>query len=121
MDSTRRNIDGSVDPGTIDEVFQLLGNQMRRELLVYLEGRDGKASLDELVEYLSTAIDNHHPPVGAPPRDDVEIKLQHMHLPKLVDAGIVEYERQDHVVEYREDPLIERVMDVVIEAEQISQ
>ena len=121
MGSTGRDYEGTVDPGSLDEIFQLLANQTRRELLVYLGNRDGSVELEELVEYLSTAVDWGDSPLEPTKSDDIAIRLHHMHLPKLADFEIVDYDRPDGVVRYRENPVVEEVLKVVVESERISQ
>ena len=44
-------------------------------------------------------------------RDRLAIQLNHCHLPKLADHGIVEHDRDRGTTEYRPDEQIEAVLD----------
>jgi len=79
----------SSDKLVLDAVFECLSEQRRREVIAELRVR-GSASLRELVDAVAHTGDR-------PER--VELELHHRHLPKLADAGLVEYDPQDRVVE----------------------
>ncbi len=76
-----------------DVVFQLLSNQRRRYALYYLRERESPVEIGELATQIA-AWEN------AVPRDEVTSQqrkrvyntLQQAHLPKLDEAGIVEYD-----------------------------
>ena len=76
-----------------DEIFDLLRNSRRREVLRYLDALDdGNSTLSELAEYIA-GVENDIKPneVGASQRKRVYIGLYQGHLPKLADKGAVEY------------------------------
>ena len=66
--------------------------------------------VDDLVDRLHQAG-----PDGADARrmdqDRLAIQLNHCHLPKLADHGIVEHDRDRGTTEYRPDEQIEAVLD----------
>lgn len=79
---------------TATEIFPLLANNRRRNLLHYLAGRAGSVSIGELAEQLAIWED-------APTYDQYErilTSLYHIHLPKLAEAGIIDYEIEQETV-----------------------
>ncbi|UPV99270.1 hypothetical protein M0R88_12130 [Halorussus gelatinilyticus] len=94
----------------VSAAFDLLRDARRRGV-IYTVKRNGRTSVSELARRIaawqSTDGDD------APDRDTVETSLVHAHLPKLDDAGVVEYDREEGTVEFTEttsdlDPLLER-------------
>lgn len=82
---------GTVQPAT-DVLFDVLGDQTRRRLLWYLLD-ESSASVDELTDVLvgwelagSWVVDTDR-------RGRIAASLHHVHLPKLVAAGLVDYDR----------------------------
>jgi len=78
-----------IDGPDSDAVFECLAAQKRRDIIAELRVR-GSASLRELVDAVAETGDR-------PER--VELELHHRHLPKLADAGLVEYDSEDRAVE----------------------
>lgn len=86
-------------PPELDEVFAALGHPRRRYLLhALLDGRS-EQTLDELATSI-TAWEQDEPreAVTAEERDRCRVALYHTHIPKLADAGILDYESDDDVV-----------------------
>lgn len=85
-----------------DALFSALANKRRRHVLQYFQSSsDDVASLEELVD--------------AVPRDErtdgrkrVALRLHHVTLPKLEDAGLLEYDARSNTVRYRGNPLLDR-------------
>ncbi|WP_435064966.1 DUF7344 domain-containing protein [Halobaculum sp. EA56] len=90
---------------TTDDVFALLGHRRRRAVLRYLRSRNGIGDLE--VERLAAAVASMEAARGgegsteAAPTDgsvgpavveQVSIALAHVHLPKLADSGVVDYD-----------------------------
>jgi hypothetical protein len=83
-----------------DDLFSILRNERRREVIHYLSERDGPVDLRELSEHVA-AIENDCAPeaVTYKQRKRVQTALYQMHLPKLADRRIVEYDRRAGRVE----------------------
>jgi DNA-binding transcriptional ArsR family regulator len=102
-----------VDPDRLDAVLDAMASPWRRRILYLLRER-GPVGLDDLVDWLGTwneVVD--HGADGLP--DDVEmlrVRLHHVHLPKLEDAGLVEYERGEPVALAQLSGDIEDLLDV---------
>jgi len=67
-----------------DNLLAVLANADRRFVLAHLSQRETPPSLDPIAAALSTRTDDLT-------REDAQIALHHVHLPKLEDAGLVEY------------------------------
>jgi repressor of nif and glnA expression len=74
-----------------DEVFSVLADCRRRQILRYLHESDSP----EGIESIADAIEDRH---SAPPRRELRIALHHKHLPKLDAAGLIEYAAGDNRV-----------------------
>lgn len=93
---------GSAEPVRPREVLTLLADGRRRRLLGTLADGSGTTSVGELV----TTIGDEDP-------ERLRISLYHVHLPRLADLGIVEFDRDSGAVRY---PADERVAARVEEA-----
>ena len=65
-------------------IFELLADERRREALYALYRREDPVPVADLAEEVASAV-----AVGP---EHVANSLHHVHLPKLADAGIVEYD-----------------------------
>lgn len=91
------------DPATVDALFDALADERRRVILEYVLDQSEPVGLDELAERL-------HGPGSAPPstpglseRNRLRCRLYHAHLPRLDDAGIVEFDRERNTVRPSDD------------------
>lgn len=91
----------TVDPATlrelgvnVDAFFELLAHPRRRFVLALLERRAEPVALEELAEELARReLDE---PDGEIPDGETRprlIALYHVHLPRMVDVGVVELDR----------------------------
>lgn len=94
---------------TTDTALSLLADRQRRALVEYLQTRGNEpVPVDELLEALTPSVRREQP-------TNVEIRLQHSHLPKLADAGVIEYEPDAGLVRYCESPTLESLLAFVTE------
>lgn len=93
LDATGSSTGGiDLTPTTI---FGLLANDRRRYALHYLSNTVGPVALYDLAEQIAAREND-------PTYDRYEqilISLSHVHLPKLADAGVVEYDLELETVE----------------------
>ena len=90
--------DESVEPVLdIDAIFHLLSEHQRRFALYYLFGQDRPVPLEELVEQVIMRK-NAFTPDSREKRQDIRRDFEVIHLPELVDYGIVTYNSQTHIV-----------------------
>ncbi|AQL42970.1 hypothetical protein BV210_09690 [Halorientalis sp. IM1011] len=97
-----------VDATKVDTALDLLADRTRRELLPYLATVDGPISVTEAAAYLANTS-------GVPGQkpERVEIALVHSHVPKLVSAGVVDYDESDRKLDYRASDGLERLLNRV--------
>jgi hypothetical protein len=99
-----RGLDGGAESdGRLDalspEAAGLLAHPRRRHAIEHLRTLDGPIGLSDLAEEVAVA---ERGTVSRIPPEDVEpvhVSLHHSHVPKLVEAGVVEYSRKSDLVE----------------------
>lgn len=85
-----------------DDAFHLLQTSRRRDVVRYLQGRNGPIELRDLAEQVAawehgTTIDS----LSSSERQRVYISLYQTHLPKLDEHDIVDYDKNRGIVERR--------------------
>jgi len=101
---------------SVDDLFELLSRPGNRYALAYLTRADGPVPYEDLVEFV---VDGAGTPDGLSTeefRDRIATRLVHSNLPKLDDAGLVEYDPTDRTVRTTETtavavPYLELAMD----------
>jgi len=94
--------DRAVVTPPIDDVFDLLSNDCRRRVCLFLRRSEVEvATLSDLVDVLASEA-------TAEERDRLAINLHHRHLPKLDDAGIVDYDPRSNTARYWGQPTVEK-------------
>jgi hypothetical protein len=78
-----------------DELFKLLGNERRRHAVEFLRSQGEPVSLDTLATHIA-ARENDRPAaeVTASERKRVYTSLQQTHLPRMDEAGAVEFDKE---------------------------
>ncbi|UPV73121.1 hypothetical protein M0R89_11235 [Halorussus limi] len=84
---------------SLDATLELLANHDRRAIISYLRDATRQtATADELADHL---VERRAARTGERPgRSHVLSTLHHIHLPKLVDAGVVDYDARRQEVRY---------------------
>ena len=86
-------------PATVDEAFRLLANHRRRLFIqVMCEFREELTLPDAAEEVASRETRRPIVDISAERIADVYISLYHDHLPRLVDAGLLEYDQERDLV-----------------------
>lgn len=96
---------------SLDACLQLVADRHRRRVIHQLRHEaNGVTSVDDLVDqfYCSGSEATNGP---LQDRGKLVIQLQHTHLPKLADHGIVEFEHRNGAIRYRPDEQVEKVLD----------
>ena len=95
---------------TTESLLELVVHPRRREILRHLqENADRAVTIDELTQ--TVAFDGG----TITSRDDsrataASVALHHTHLPKLADAGIIDYDSRRETVRYRGDDRLEALL-----------
>lgn len=82
-----------------DELFHLLQNQRRRQVLVFLQDTDGEVNMRDIAEQVAAwENDTTIEALDSNERQRVYIALYQSHLPKLDEAGVLTYNQQRGIV-----------------------
>lgn len=100
-DSSELEVVGCGDPADrpLDTVLDLLVDQRRRYVLECLADHSQAVALADLAEDVAVR-ENGGPITEIPGGTGREIRtlLHHHHLPKLAEAGVVDYDRGHHLI-----------------------
>ena len=98
----------------LDQVFEILKNQRRREVLAYLRESETEVTLGEVAEHIA-AIENDTTvdAISSSERKRVYVGLYQCHLPKMDDMNIVSFNQNRGRIELAEnaaqlEPFIEQ-------------
>lgn len=96
----------------IGEVFELLKNQRRRQVISFLkEQEDGVTTLDVLAEHIAAKEnDVDVSQLSSSQRKRVYIGLYQCHLPKLDDFGVVEYQKNRGIIELQDTAQLDQYL-----------
>ena len=90
-----------------DLLFKLLADRRRRHILhCLIDQPDGVAEFTDLVD----AVVGHEPETDAGDREMVRTSFYHVHLPKLAEAGVIDYDTRSETVRYSQQPLLEECL-----------
>jgi hypothetical protein len=89
---------------TLDNRLEVLKNNYRREILYLFHESDDVFGYDEIVDQLNEKMEAQ--------RDELETCLQHAHLPKLEDYGVVSYDEELDLIAYQRDEELEELLEV---------
>lgn len=106
----------SLGEDATQRLFELLSVRRRRYLLYYLQrASDEAVSLEDAVEQVGAweretgarfdSEDAH--------RHDVAISFHHVHIPKLVEAGAIEYDERSQTIRYSGSAAVERCLETI--------
>lgn len=80
----------------------------RQVLRVLIENGDSGIDLDQLISALLEQEQAEDGPQASDPAQ-LALTLHHLHLPKLAQAGIIEYDARSHAIRYHPDERIESI------------
>ncbi|ELY98792.1 DUF7344 domain-containing protein [Natrialba asiatica] len=91
--------DDLTDPTAIDDAFDLLANQRRRLFLEVMTTYEDDLTLPDVAEEVAVReTDTAVAELSADRVAETYISLYHDHLPRLVDAGLIEYDQERDLV-----------------------
>lgn len=92
----------------LDQLLALLADERRRRIIRYFQTAERDvASVETLVDY---AIEQTE---ARTTRGQVELMLHHTTLPKMAEAGLIEYDASTGTVRYCGAPLAEQLLAAV--------
>lgn len=95
---------------SLHRIFEVLKHHLRRDVIDMLVERPGEpVPIDEVVDYIARESEA----ARGLTREQILTQLRHVHLPKLVEHEVVEFEPQADVVRYRSDEEIEEMLSLV--------
>lgn len=84
---------------SVDELFDVLTEARRRHVLAVLTERESPTTVGEVARAVAIRESDDAPmTVSESTVHDVHVTLHHVHLPKLDDAALVEYDRDERTV-----------------------
>lgn len=93
-------------------MFNALAHSYRRYVLYYLTTESEEVRLETLAETLADREDGHPTTERHDAKANIKAELHHMHLPKLVEFGIITFDMDTATIELNEtighDQLIAR-------------
>lgn len=85
---------------SLDAILSLLAHHQRRDLLRYLaDDRDQTAGIDDCIAFILRREEERSG--DRPAYDQVEANLHHLHIPKLAEAGVLDYDPRNKEIRYR--------------------
>ncbi|WP_458208032.1 DUF7344 domain-containing protein [Haladaptatus sp. NG-SE-30] len=84
----------------LNETFELLSNPRRRYVLYHLMAESECVDPDDLAERIANWEANDTSDDGDDNLQTVKTALQHIHLPRLADAGVITYESNPGTIEF---------------------
>ena len=97
----------------LDTAFDLLATERRRHALYCLREADDPIPLLELADRVA----EREADAPGDQRERVAVSLGQVHLPKLDDAGVIDFDGHDQLVAHCGDPLVDRFLDHAAEHE----
>ncbi len=96
--------------GQITLLYKLLADHRRRALLQCLRNTEAPMPISTLVTELTEGNEQ----VPSDDTADTEIALHHIHLPKLADTGIIEYDQSTQQAVYTAPPQVDALLDQML-------
>lgn len=95
---------------SVSTVFDVLADERRRHVLYYLiEHAGGEAGVADVAAHLRS-VESSAP--SADP-ETIRTELHHRHLPRMEEAGLVDYDAPEAKIRYLGDPLVEDCLALV--------
>lgn len=95
LETSRRTVPSESPESTLDGIYQVLSDPIRRSAVSYLGEEQRPISKAELLDEIKPDVSQ-----GEPNRSNrLAVQFHHNHLEKLVSADLVEYDRQTGVIE----------------------
>ena len=105
-------------PLEIDEIHNLLNDPYRRDLIQILQNDENLVvTFDELLTTLAEMRTNHS--AESIETDEIALRLVHIHIPHLIDAGVLDYDTKTEEIRYYRNEIVEFINEKTREIEQL--
>jgi hypothetical protein len=91
-------------------LYKLLADHQRRILLQYLRDTEAPIPISALVAELAQRDERVLPDEST----NTEIVMHHIHLPKLADAGVIEYDQSAQQAIYSAPPQVDALLEELL-------
>lgn len=106
---THHSPPSELTPDTVDDVFAVLSNEEYRHVIQYFrQTSQSVADIESLVEFSVQHA------AGDVERDNRALTLHHVVLPKLAEAGVLDYDTRHNTVRYRGWPIAEQLVSFIL-------
>ena len=103
MKNNRRGTEeGKVPPGRLSTLLNVLGAERRRSALRFLKASE-HTTHEQLVNHLSHLATRTD-------ADTIRILIHHTDLPKMEDAGLVDYNQETGIIKYQGSAALEGLL-----------
>lgn len=99
------------DPDRIDRILTVLADKDRRRVVEYFSRNGTETETVEVLGARLARLTVKTDGTAAPSTKTVRTELHHVHLPKLEEYGVVEYDARTGQVRYRPDEEVEAAVD----------
>ncbi|WP_225333321.1 DUF7344 domain-containing protein [Halomicrobium urmianum] len=103
-EDTRIDAQEAAREDALDTYFTVLSNQRRRRVLDCLREYETPIALADLAD--EVAVREYDSPVTEIPAEEVKeiyVSLYHVHVPRIADADLIEYDQEDDLVTLLDD------------------
>ena len=88
------------EESSVDELFDVLRKSRRRAVLSILAGRQSPTNVQDLAHTIAVRENDVAPAsLSESTIREVHVTLHHVHLPKLDEASLIDYDREEQTVE----------------------
>ena len=99
--------DAALSSRRLDTLLHVLSDRYRRQILYYaVEEEHDVLQHSEVVDHLI----RWNRDLGEADRDSLRARLHHAALPKLADAGLLDYDTRSKTIRYRGDSCLDEVI-----------
>lgn len=93
----------------LDETLELLSNPHRRNILYVMEdANDNVFSYENITDRLT-----EESYISEKEEERFEVQMNHVHLPRLEDSGLIQHDKRSETIRYIEDEDVEELLEFV--------
>lgn len=103
------SVQAEMEPVPRDLLSEVVADEERCEAIEYLVMQTGAVTLDDLAGFIATTPVSAEGPSQS--QEQTMIQFHHIHLPKMDDAGLLDYDSDNHLIEPTEklDLVVQRL------------